>query len=231
MLREESIGNVYVQGLISRPWRDAISIISRLWREAVRSSRAGEMMASLICDNSEPRPPETTGALMFGWPPKEALHYKLKLASHIRAAIVQRFAESQMATKPVVLLRFFCRNKSCGMPFFICKSCYRGQCYCGPTCREQTRRENQRENNRNYQKGFNARRLHAARQQDYRLRQAKIVTEQGSIHPSSSGNLGVSEIQASGSMAHSMKTKLESVRYAKCCICGRRGRLKDVEAG
>ena len=137
-----------------------------------------------------------------------------------------------MATKPVVLLRLFCRNKSCGMPFFICKSCYQGQCYCGPTCRDETRRENQRENNRNYQKGFNSRKLHAARQQNYRLRQAaKIVTEQGFIHPSNSGSLGVREIQASGPMAHSMKTKIDSIRYAKCCICGRRGRLKDVEAG
>ena len=221
--RGKSVGNAYLH-----------SIISRLWREAVRSSRTGEMRVTLTCDNSEPRPPETTGALMFGWPPKEALHYKLKLASHIRAAIVQCFAESQMATKPVVLLRFFCRNKSCGMPFFICKSCYHGQCYCGPTCREQTRRENQREYNRNYQKRFSARKLHAARQEAYRLRQAKkivtIVTEHGFIYPSSSGNLGVDEIQASSSMVHSMKTKLDSVRYAKCCICGRRGRWLDVEA-
>ena len=227
MLREESIGNVDVQGLIPRLWREA-SIISRRRRETGRSSRVGEKRMSLLCDNSEPRPPQTTGALMFGWPPKEALQ-KLKLASHIRAAIVQCFAESQMATKPVVLLRFFCRNKNCGMPFFICKSCYCGQCYCGPTCREQTRRENQRENNRNYQKGFNARRLHAARQQKYR-HAAKIVTEQGFILPSTYGNLGFREIQASGSMAHSMKTKIDSVRYAKCCICGRRGRWKNVEA-
>ena len=227
MLREESIGNVDVQGLIPRLWREA-SIISRRRRETGRSSRVGEKRMSLLCDNSERRPPQTTGALMFGWPPKEALQ-KLKLASHIRAAIVQCFAESQMATKPVVLLRFFCRNKNCGMPFFICKSCYCGQCYCGPTCREQTRRENQRENNRNYQKGFNARRLHAARQQKYR-HAAKIVTEQGFILPSTYGNLGFREIQASGSMAHSMKTKIDSVRYAKCCICGRRGRWKNVEA-
>ncbi len=149
-----------------------------------------------------------------------------------RVAIVQHFAESQMAIKTVVLLRFFCRNRSCGMPFFICKSCYRGQCYCSPTCCEQTRRENQREYNRNYEKGFNARKLHAARQQKYRLRQAtaKIVTEQGFIHRSNSGSLGVRGIQASGSMAHSMKTKIDSVRYAKCCICGRRGRWMDVEA-
>ena len=231
VLREESVGNVCVQGLIPRLWREA-SILSRLWRESVRSSRAGKKRVNLLCDNSEPQPLQTTGALMFGWPPEEALHYKLKLASHIRAAIVQHFAEFRMATKPVVLLRLFCRNKSCGMPFFICKSCYQGQCYCGPTCRDETRRENQRENNRNYQKGFNSRKLHAARQQNYRLRQAaKIVTEQGFIHPSNSGSLGVREIQASGPMAHSMKTKIDSIRYAKCCICGRRGRLKDVEAG
>ena len=30
---------------------------------------------------------------MYGWPPQEALQYRVKLASHKRVAIVQRFAE------------------------------------------------------------------------------------------------------------------------------------------
>ena len=49
-------------------------------------------MAQLRKD-SEPRPPKTTEALMFGWPPQGALQLLVKLASHERAAVVQRFAE------------------------------------------------------------------------------------------------------------------------------------------
>ena len=47
------------------------------------------------CENSEPRSPETTGALLFGWPPKGQLQYKVELASHEWAAFVQRLAESR----------------------------------------------------------------------------------------------------------------------------------------
>lgn len=46
-----------------------------------------------LCKDNEPRPPKTTEALMYGWPPQEALQYRVKLASHERAAVVQRFAE------------------------------------------------------------------------------------------------------------------------------------------
>lgn len=51
---------------------------------------------SQLGDNKEPRPPETTGALVFGVrPPKRQLQYKVELASHERAAIVQHLAECE----------------------------------------------------------------------------------------------------------------------------------------
>ena len=68
------------------------SIISRLWREAVGCLAAGMNMAQL-CKDSEPRPPKTTEALMYGWPPQGALQHRVELASHERAAVVQRLAE------------------------------------------------------------------------------------------------------------------------------------------
>ena len=71
----------------------APSIISRQGRETFRSSRA-RTKGIQQCENNEPRPRETTGVLMLGWPPKGRLPYKVKLASHERAAIVQRLAES-----------------------------------------------------------------------------------------------------------------------------------------
>ena len=70
------------------------NIISRQRRESVASSR-GSTRVSQQCENSEPRPPETTGAQLFGRPPKGRLHYKVKLASHEWAAFVQRLAESR----------------------------------------------------------------------------------------------------------------------------------------
>ena len=50
------------------------SIISRLWREAVGCLAAGMNMAQL-CKDSEPRPPKTTEALMYGWPPQVLCAY------------------------------------------------------------------------------------------------------------------------------------------------------------
>lgn len=68
------------------------NIISRLRREAGGSSLARKRMKQLW-ENSEPRPPETTGALVFGWPPK-GRSVQVELASHERAAVVQHLAES-----------------------------------------------------------------------------------------------------------------------------------------
>ncbi len=120
-LRGRSNQNVYVQG-----------IISRRRREAVRSSRPGEIRVSLLCNNSEPRPPETTGALMFGWPPEGGAPVQVEASLSQTGGHSPALAESQMATKPVVVYQRFCRN--CSEAFYICKSCDRGHCYCGKAC-------------------------------------------------------------------------------------------------
>lgn len=70
------------------------SIISRLRREAVGSFLARTRVRQLW-KNIEPRPPETTGALVFEGAPKGPLQYRVKLASHDRAAVVQRLAGSE----------------------------------------------------------------------------------------------------------------------------------------
>ncbi len=216
-LRGASIGNVYVQRIISRHWRDA-----------VRSSRAGEMRAGALCDNSEPRPPETTGALMFGWPPEGGAPVQVEASLSQTGGHSPALAETQMATKPVVLYQRFCRN--CGEAFYICKSCDRGHCYCGKACSYEARLEKCRGYNRKDRESVEGRRDYADRQGEYRRRQ-KQITDHGSIHVASSGIVRVREgIRSRSAMVHSIKTKLDSVRYAKCCICGRRGRWMDVEA-
>jgi hypothetical protein len=54
----------------------------------------------------------------------------------------------------------------------------------------------------------------------------KNVTDQGSLGPSNSGNVGILErARAFGAGVHLMETNLTSVGSARCCICGRRGEL------
>ena len=84
-------------------------IISRLWREAVESSDA-RMSVTQLCENNEPRPPETTGALVFGWPPK-GRSVQVELASHERAAVVQRLAESGWLPNRLFLSGVFVAGK------------------------------------------------------------------------------------------------------------------------
>jgi hypothetical protein len=50
---------------------------------------------SYLGENSEPRPRETAGALVFGWPPEGAAPVQVGRASHEPAAVVQRLAESR----------------------------------------------------------------------------------------------------------------------------------------
>ena len=58
------------------------------------SCGAGEWVSvSEMSENNEPRPLETTGALVFGQPPKGQLLHNVELASHDRVAVVQRLAE------------------------------------------------------------------------------------------------------------------------------------------
>jgi hypothetical protein len=80
-----------------------------------------------------------------------------------------------------VLLPLLCRAAGCGGLFFICRSCYRGQAYCSPRCRERARREQRRRANRKHQMSWEGRLDHCARQAAYRRRRAeRLVTDQGS---------------------------------------------------
>ena len=41
-------------------------------------------------------------------------------------------------------VQLFCRGSGCGVRFYICGSCYRGQVYCGERCRRRMRRQQMR---------------------------------------------------------------------------------------
>lgn len=131
-----------------------------------------------------------------------------------------------MAAKPVVLRRRFCGNDGCGMPFFVCESCDRGQLYCGETCRYQARLRKCGEYDRKHQRSLEGRRDHADRQSAYRQRQAvEKVTDQGSTRPDESGIVRVDWIRALSVMILLMQAMLSGVGLARCRFCGRRGEL------
>ena len=68
----------------------------------------------------------------------------------------------------------------CHCQAVICSHCDRGNIYCGQSCSQQARIKNHRATNEVYQKSFQGRQRHAARQQRYRARQKNKVTDQGS---------------------------------------------------
>ena len=70
----------------------------------------------------------------------------------------------------VVFRQLFCRGSGCGVMFYICRSCYRGQVYCGDGCRHRMRREQRRRANRRYQRDPEVREDHCQRQREYRER-------------------------------------------------------------
>jgi hypothetical protein len=69
------------------------------------------------CENSEPRSPETTGALLFGWPPKGAAPVQVELASHEWVAFVQRLAESRWPLNLSFFYSVFVKTKAVEWPF------------------------------------------------------------------------------------------------------------------
>lgn len=83
MLRGRWLRSNCIHSIISRRRRECGCVLSR-W-ERFRYP----------CKNNEPRSPVTTGVLVFGVrPPKGRLQYRVELASHDRAAVVQHLAES-----------------------------------------------------------------------------------------------------------------------------------------
>lgn len=123
--------------------------------------------------------------------------------------------------QPRLFYGWRCHAPGCGVPFFVCRSCYRGQRYCSDGCRQAARREQRRAANRRHQQSDDGRLDHRDRQRAYRQRRLAGVTDQGSAPAPASGS-----IAAPGPTG---RTARRRARRPVCCIvCGRRGRLIEM---
>jgi hypothetical protein len=68
----------------------------------------------------------------------------------------------------------------CHKQSLVCSKCDRGQIYCGAVCAIFARKKSMKLAGMRYQRTFNGKRNHAARQARYRMRLNEIVTHQGS---------------------------------------------------
>jgi hypothetical protein len=104
----------------------------------------------------------------------------------------------------------------CGMTFYLCRPCDRGQRYCSERCRQKARREQRRVANRRHQDSVEGRLDHRDRQRRYRERLRQVcVTDQSSIGRRSSATMPVQESEPALRQASS--------EPMLCIRCGRVG--------
>ena len=95
----------------------------------------------------------------------------------------------------------------------VCSKCDRGQIYCGTVCAVFARKKSMKLAGMRYQRTFNGKRNHAARQARYRMRQNEIVTHQGSPLMPQHASMNSLENKTE-------KTKNEHKKLAlTCCFC------------
>jgi hypothetical protein len=126
----------------------------------------------------------------------------------------------------VLFLQITC--KECRALFFICRSCYRGHCYCGDTCRDNARRRQLQEANRRYQQSKEGRLDHNDRQHAYleRKAQAQFLTDQSSQPQSVCGSLVA--VESGSPLATQQGSHLlerTGCGMVVCIVCGRSGRF------
>ncbi len=129
--------------------------------------------------------------------------------------------------------QLFCRAAGCGVMFFICRPCYRGQAYCSDECRQRVRQQQRQKANRRYQQDPEVRRDHRDRMREYRKQvRENRVTDQSSINDCGSGSISgplvktASKAPAAENLHDQPKARWgERLIRIICIICGRMGKL------
>ena len=125
-----------------------------------------------------------------------------------------------------------CHFPSCGVVFYLCRHCDRGQRYCSSRCREKSRRLQRRQANRRHQHSPEGRLDHRDRQREYRKRHRARVTDQSSLRASPRVNLTLRPVREpveaapAPDLRPSPGTAILS-GWVVCQICGCRGRWID----
>lgn len=133
----------------------------------------------------------------------------------------------------VAFRQLFCRAAGCGVMFFVCRPCYRGQAYCSEKCRQQSRRQQRQKANRRYQQDPDVQRDHRDRMREYRRQLREIrVTDQSSIIDCGSGSICeplVNEASETPPVetVHDQPKAAWRERLTRiiCIICGRVGKF------
>ena len=130
----------------------------------------------------------------------------------------------------VVFRQLFCRGSGCGVMFYICGSCYRGQAYCGDGCRKRAQLQQHRNANRKHQESPEGRLDHRDRQRAYRERLRRRVTDATSPGGDRSGTikkpLAQTEIRQSEAEGFHARPRFGGPRTVirpVCIVCGRVG--------
>ena len=95
----------------------------------------------------------------------------------------------------------------------VCSKCDRGQIYCNEVCAVFARKKSVKLAGMRYQKTFNGKRNHAARQARYRKCQNEIVTHQGS--PPMPQHASMNSLENKAKKTESGQEKLALT----CCFC------------
>ena len=135
--------------------------------------------------------------------------------------------------KEVVLRRLTCNWPDCGLVFYICNSCYRGQVYCGKTCRKKARREQRRLADQRYRRSQEAQLDHRDRQREYRDRcRHRRVTDHTSAGKGRSVKIvepsretGMSTPLTQGLQDRPRLKRLQDAMRPVCIVCGRSGHV------
>ena len=129
--------------------------------------------------------------------------------------------------------QLFCRAVGCGLMFFICQPCYRGQVYCSDQCRRMSRQRQRRKANQRYQQDPEVREDHRERMRAYRqTRRQSRVTDQSSIIDCGSGSISGPLVKTEQQPpaeetwdAQPKPERRERLGRIVCIICGRVGKF------
>lgn len=118
------------------------------------------------------------------------------------------FFENLQPWRGIIILLLAIECRYCHFIFHLCRSCYRGQCYCGEPCRLIAQRKAHRLAQQRYRQTTKGRKAHCRAEQQRRFKKnrprEKNMADEGSTPAGSHVNLVIKQIKT----------------IICCCCCG-----------